>query len=263
MGQVVGYSFTAGDARQHAALWNGTTVTDLGTNLLNATAINNAGQVVGYGYVAVAGNGYNTQGYTAQHAMLLNGTTATDLGTLGGHGSLATEINNVGQVVGYGEEEVGDVTNNARRATLWNGTTITNLGKDSDNFSTAYAINDAGQVAGYSVFAGSMTMHATVWNGTSTTDLGTLGASHSYALAINDSNQTVGAYTAASGGLHAILWNGTTATDLNSFLDASAVAAGWVLMDATGINDSGWIVGNVTNTISGVTHAYMLACTRT
>jgi probable HAF family extracellular repeat protein len=29
-------------------------------------------------------------------------------------------------------------------------------------------------------------------------------------------------------------------------------------MDATGINDNGWIIGNVTNTIKGVTHAYLL-----
>jgi hypothetical protein len=32
-------------------------------------------------------------------------------------------------------------------------------------------------------------------------------------------------------------------TDLNSFLDASAVSASWVLMRANSINDNGWIAG--------------------
>lgn len=58
------------------------------------------------------------------------------------------------------------------------------------------------------------------------------------------------------------MWNGTTAIDLNSLLDASTVAAGWVLTDANGINDNGWIVGNATNNSLGIfRHAFLLSVT--
>jgi len=51
---------------------------------------------------------------------------------------------------------------------------------------------------------------------------------------------------------HATLWNGTTIIDLNSFLSASDVSAGWVLTNAFGINDQGWIVGVAENTLTGL-----------
>jgi hypothetical protein len=60
---------------------------------------------------------------------------------------------------------------------------------------------------------------------------------------------------------HATVCNGTSAIDLNSFLGARTVSAGWVLQTATGINDSGWIVRNAFNTLTGVTHAFELSIT--
>ena len=47
-------------------------------------------------------------------------------------------------------------------------------------------------------------------------------------------------------------------TDLNSFLDAGTVSAGWVLTEARGINDKGWIVGTAYNSKSGVNQAFLL-----
>jgi uncharacterized membrane protein len=103
-------------------------------------------------------------------------------------------------------------------------------------------------------------LHATVWNGNTATDLGTLvGADRSYAAAINTSGQVAGVSLFTGVGSRATLWNGTEATDLNSFMDASTVAAGWVLTEATGINDNGWIIGNATNSLTGVQHAFVLA----
>ena len=57
---------------------------------------------------------------------------------------------------------------------------------------------------------------------------------------------------------HAALWNGTTPTDLNTFLSASEVSAGWVLVSASGVNDNGWIVGDAENSITGQEHAFVL-----
>jgi probable HAF family extracellular repeat protein len=263
LGQVVGYSDVFGPT-----LWNGTIASGLrkpGVNnfiegdIQNATGINNAGQIVGNGSVYVAGNGYNTQYSFPQQALLLDGATITNLGTFNGLGSSAAAINNLGQVAGYGEVVVGDITISNRRAALWNGSIITNLGGYSNSFSTALDINDAGQVAGYSVFAGGG-IRATLWDQTNTIDLGTLGGTESFAFGINLHGQVVGsAWTVGNLAQHATLWNGTEATDLNSFLDASNIAAGWRLTEALDINDNGWIVGNASNIISGATHAFLLA----
>ena len=57
------------------------------------------------------------------HATIWNGITPTDLGTLGGSSSLATGINDSGQVVGYSYIS-GD---SAYHATIWNGITPTDL----------------------------------------------------------------------------------------------------------------------------------------
>jgi hypothetical protein len=45
-----------------------------------------------------------------------------------------------------------------------------------------------------------------------------------------------------------MLWDANGATDLNIFLSQAAIDAGWVLGDATGINDAGSITGNARNT---------------
>jgi hypothetical protein len=46
--------------------------------------------------------------------------------------------------------------------------------------------------------------------------------------------------------------------DLNSFLDKDTVKAGWILYDALGINNNGWIVGNARNSITGAQRAFLL-----
>ena len=100
-GHVVG-SFAA-----HAAVWNGTTIKDLGTlggTVSGAQAINDAGQIVGYSETSTS----------TSHATLWDGDTITDLGTLGGLNSTAFSINDIGRIVG-----VASTADNAAVATLW------------------------------------------------------------------------------------------------------------------------------------------------
>ena len=224
--------------------------TDLGTlggDYSSASAINDSGQVVGSAYFG--GPGY--------HATLWNGTTRTDLGTLGGDWSEAIAINNADQVAG--SSRISD--SSAFHATIWNGTTPTDLGTLKGNSSFALAINDSGQVAGFFYASGDYYLyaHATIWDGTISTDLDTLGGSYSQADGINNAGQAVGwSNTLGDTHIHATLWNGTTPTDLNNFLSVSDVNAGWVLREANGINDNGWLVGAAWNIHTGARDAFLL-----
>lgn len=297
-GQIVGYSYTAGNAAFHAMLWQGATATDLGTlggQYSEAKAINNAGKIVGNAYTAAV----------APHATLWSGTTVTDLGVLATpvrYSSDAYGINSAGRIVGLSGQDL----------TVWNGATVTNLTaltglamatgiNDSgqiagmgyapngviysataarvtgttltfldrlngvDNY--ANAINNAGQVVGYSDDTKNGIQHAALWNGTTATDLGALGGTLSRANAINNLGQIVGNYYTLGGIQFAQqraamwTWNGTmsVAVDLNTFLTDSEKQDGWVLQTALGINDNGWIVGNAINNRVGGNHAYLLS----
>jgi probable HAF family extracellular repeat protein/VCBS repeat-containing protein len=122
-GQVTGYSETydyLGTYKGiHAFLYSNGQMIDLGTfgvrydgySYSEATAINNSGQVTGYSDV------YDTAGnYKGTRAFLYSGNgQMTDLGSLGvdrdGYGySIATAINDSGQVTGY--SDVYDATGN-------------------------------------------------------------------------------------------------------------------------------------------------------
>jgi probable HAF family extracellular repeat protein len=248
-GQVVGTSYTAGDAARYAALWKGGARINLGSlgGVGGATAINDAGQVVGYS------DGGNI-------ATLWNGITSpVALGTLGGTVSSASDINSSGKIAGQ-----STLTGPTQlRATLWNGTTRTNLGFGSLSGAAAHGngINEAGQVVGaVEIVTDTVTSHAVLWDSGIVTDLGTLGGKHSSALAINNSGEIAG-WSDVNGEpyRHATLWVGTTPTDLNSLLDAATVDAGWILLDAAGINDNGWITGTAYNAMTDQMRGYLLS----
>jgi hypothetical protein len=68
---------------------------------------------------------------------------------------------------------------------------------------------------------------------------------------VNNAGQVVGMRVPVAGPYfeqqRAMLWDANGATDLNSFLSPADVDAGWVLREATGINDAGSITGNASN----------------
>ena len=239
LGQVVGYSLTSSDVYR-ATLWQNGTVTNLGTlggTYSAAEAINNAGQIVGNSHIA---------DNSATHAVLWSGGAPTDLGTLAGGNSYAMDINSTGQIIGY----------SAGHATLWDSGSKTDLGASDVTTGQALGINDLGQIVGLSY---TPNMHAAFWNGSIKIDLGTLGGSYSVANALNNLGQIVG-YTSTAQGERAYIWSdGGPMTDLNGLLDASTISAGWVLLGANDINDSGWIVGTASNKITGQQHAFLLS----
>jgi probable HAF family extracellular repeat protein len=110
-----------------------------------------------------------------------------------------------------------------------------------------------GTVIGESLRSGSdySTMHAFAYSGGSMQDLGTLpGTSISSASDINDHGEIVGATAIAVGQpyYHAFLYINGQMKDLNSLIDPNS---GWTLVEATGINNQGEIIGRGTNTSSG------------
>ena len=81
------------------------------------------------------------------------------------------------------------------------------------------------------------------------TDLGTLGGTDSYANSINASGTMVGtSYITGNSVQHAFISSVGAILDLNNLIPEGT---GWVLQDARGINDNGWIVGY--GTIAGQT----------
>lgn len=127
-----------------AALWNGASITDLGTlggTESGAAAINNAGQIVGDSTVS---------GTHPDHAILISGGVMTDLGTLPGDtDSSAVAINNLGQVVGVSVEN-GPTQQLAAHGFIWNQQSgMRDLGLLAGAVNCGpTAINDAGVVVG-------------------------------------------------------------------------------------------------------------------
>ena len=100
----------------------------------------------------------------------------TLLEDLGSWRSFAHDINNAGQIVGYGYLVPG-----LRHAFSWENGALTDLGP-----TLAYGINNAGQMVLMS------SARAYVVQGETRTDIGSLGAGVIAANAINDSGQVVG-----------------------------------------------------------------------
>jgi probable HAF family extracellular repeat protein len=239
--QVVGNSNLT-NVGVHAFLYSGGVMRDLGTlggTYSNATGINSTGQVAGISYFNPAS--------TNSHAFLYSGGVMRDLGTLGGRESFAYGINDAGQVVGNSLIP-GDI---AFHAFLYSNGIMRDLGTLGGNNSFATAINNNGHIVGYADVG--RESHALLYSGGVMYDLGTLGGNSSTALALNDSDQVAGWSFDIAGAQRAFLYSGGILVDLNSLLPPGS---GWELLQATGINDSGQIVGY--GTINGQTHGFLL-----
>jgi probable HAF family extracellular repeat protein len=257
----------------------------LGAGYSTATSINKLG--------TVAGGAYPASG--PRHAFIHAAGVMTDLGTLPGDvGSQAFGINGVNLVVGesYNKAAQG-------HAFTWSKGTMTAIPTLGGTLNVAFGVNDSGWVVGASTVAGDVDAHAFLLRKGSLTDLGTLGGSSSYALAVNNQGEIVGeSRVAGDGATHAFAYLNGTMTDLgtlpglpNSVATAvnnngdivgyaynlatfsqhaflyhdgvmSDLNSGWTFTLASGINDSGQVVGAGTNP-SGFVRAFTLTVPQT
>jgi uncharacterized membrane protein len=211
---------------------------------------------VGYSYTAHD---------AATHAFVSNpseGNTLTDLGTLGGANSQAFAINSFGVAVGTSQTTATDqYGNQISDVAVWYTPKgkIYDLGNLGGNFAQANAVSDCLTGTGWAKLKGAYLgdptapAHAFVTSGTKLKDIGTLGGTYAQGNAVNNARVVVG-YSNKTGdaGIGAFVWTASKGmVDLNSFLPPGSP---WTLQVASGINDSGEIVGY--GTLNGEFHAF-------
>lgn len=276
-GQVTGYSYTP-NGEQHAFLWDGGQMHDLGT--LGGTRsrgdfVNEAGQVQGSAAKSGTGPSYpvvwydrvpreiglgwseifhyrvnnagqvvgfgKAAGSATNHAFLFDSGTMTDLGTLGGtwDPSYGYGLNNAGEVVGGSQ-----ITGVGSHAFLWKEGVMTDLGTLGGISSTALAISDTGWVTGMSFRGGNDEWHAFLWKDGVMTDLGTLGGTDSRASKVNNAGQVIGRSTTAGDAESlGFLWDGD---EMRGF------SLGGTWSWAKDLNEAGQVIG-VANTADDAT----------
>jgi len=228
--QVVGMSIPPGflgffDSR--AVLWENGSVIDLNTAatagagvvLAAAFGINDAGQIVGYGF----------KPGIVQFAFLWDRGVVTELGTLGGANSAAASINSFGQIAGLAATSGG-----VSHAVTWTNGVIKDLGGGgggSAGFNVANGLNDFGEAAGSWVTAGGVI--PMFWDAAGAPMSLPLLGSDGNAFDINNIRQIAGTSAGA-----AVVWQEGSAVDLDSVASVPGSLAA-----ATAINNIGQVVG--------------------
>ena len=248
-GQVVGYAWSpALSATRAFVSASGGALVDLGDlpqggNYTRAEAINAFGVAAGQGSGQyVSHPTYGNQSFN--HAVVFappGNPVDLEAHAEGTQVNIARGINDFGVVVGDRQ------TSSGMRAIVWadDGSALnlgalwgaTGTGAATNSF--ARDVNNLGQVA-LQLPLGSGVSTAAVWHSvTGFTEIGRLGgASTASANAINDAGVVVG-----SAGQRGFAWSFADGLlDLNTRLDPVA-GAGWLIMDANGISESGLIVG--------------------
>jgi probable HAF family extracellular repeat protein len=218
--------------------WTLRSLGSLGVGGGGATAINEQGQIVGYGAVKAIDP---ILGYHIEHAFLWQQGRMRDLGVAPpGYNAIdALAINERGQVLGASRRwEHPYLADTVVKSTawLWEKGHVRTICTDRWGSGVA-SMNDEGQViVGCSLGRGH---HSYLWDNGRLTDLGTLGGKATWASDINDRGQIVGRSQVASGAEHAFLWQDGRMTDLGTLGGDSS----W----AQGINNRGQIVGGASS----------------
>jgi len=279
LGIISGDANQSGNLTTHATVWLFGSRFDLGTlgganSDVQWPVKNNVGVISGIAETATVnklGEAWSCSAFFPGNATLHNCLGfVSDWGklralpTLGGYNGFATGTNDLGQTVGWAENNVHDSTCNLPqvlqfRAVMWGpgrdqikelpplplqlGETV------ADTVSAATAINDRGQVVGISgicsnAVGGLSAIHAVIWQKGIPTYMGNIGgAAWNTPMAINQHGTVVGfANVQAGSGLlaHAFRWTKSGGMmDLGTLPGQGADAQS----QALGINDQGQVVG--------------------
>ena len=232
--QVVGLSYASifQFANSHAFLWQDGVMVDLNTPataaagwvLAAAMAINDAGQIVGYGF---------RNGFT-QRAFLLDNGVVTDLGTLGGQTAVAAAINASGQIGGMAAGSDG-----VFHAVTWTNGAITDLGGNAGSgFNLVSGINDSGDAAGsFASAAGAIPMS---WDASGIPVVLPALDPGASAYAINNIRQIVGAGTDGAVARRAVLWQDGVVIDIETLISSDVH-----LTAANAINNASQVLGQL------------------
>jgi probable HAF family extracellular repeat protein len=238
----------------HAVLANRGRLVDLGTlggpnSAAENRAINDRGQVAGVAETPRS-DPTGRSGARRFHATLWTAgkgeadrRMAIDLGTVGKDpDSVATGLNNRGQVIGISVADGSTYTGDNGRGFLWEEGQKTLLPPLGGSYSVPTAINNRGHVVGASFLSGDKIAHATLWTGHRTIDLGALpGDVFSEATDITDRGLIVG-YSCSATQCRAVRWTRNhVITDLNPL---TRPAGQWQLGNAQAANEHGQIVGD-------------------
>ena len=263
-GDVIGSSWVPSTVSHHPWIWQNGMLTDL------------AGSLPANSTVYRIGDRGTMLGTVNQHPHIFSDGTVTSLPI-----DYAYDMNRFEHVAGFVRIFIGGWQGYGARAVVYRDGVVQDLGTLGGQQSAAYAINDRGVVVGYShVAMGSSVGHAFRYENGVMTDLGTLGGAESFAKAVNSHGVIVGTAQEASGRQVAVMWdragirrlvdgnsravdindrgqvvlmgtvngvNGTylydegTITHLDSLPEVRA--AGVARLEATAINDRGWIAG--------------------
>lgn len=222
-----------------------------------AAMINEPGHVVGWSYISSAPNANCSNQFALAIGSFIwdKKTGMTDLGSLGGTCTLAADLNDKDQVVGF-SNTTGDQQSHAF---AWDRTTgLADLGTLGGSLSIAWAINEHGEAVGGGYTPGDLQTNAVLWRKSGgkwqKTDLGTVNGSNcSFAISINASGQVVG--VSGDNCTLAFLWEGGgPMVDLNSIISSNS---GIHVQGISTINDHGEIAASGLDA-NGNRHAVLL-----
>ena len=219
-GEVAGTSGNP-DGTYDAFSWrNGklTLLPSLGGKESYASAINERGQIVGYAQTRFK----RPDGYYEGRAVLWEKGRVRDLNVPGENSSFGRGINNQGEIVGTGNS----------KSFLWRDGVVTDVG-EAGAYTDARGINDSGLIVG--ITSGQLLL----WNDKQGQKAQMpAGIQECFAPATNNAGQSIG-YAFMKRRVFAFLYQNNQMHDLN----ALAPGSGWMLTNASAINERGQIVG--------------------